>query len=148
MTYRVPGIRDMVPEVFLEISSDLAKERHLEDGQWVRLVSASGRARLRVLITERVRGREVYLPMNSVGEGAINQLTPEIFDPETKTPGYKHTYAKLEALETDPGSPLPRRNWRFQRRNPQPGVQVERKWERPDYRSLVNIDEMEDTSHG
>lgn len=148
MTYRVPGIRDMVPEVFLEISSDLAKERHLEDGQWVRLVSTSGRARLRVLITERVRGREVYLPMNSIGEGAINQLTPEIFDPETKTPGYKHTYAKLEALETDPGSPLPRRNWRFQRRNPQPGVQVERKWERPDYRSLVNIDEMEDTSHG
>lgn len=141
MTDRVPGIHDLVPEVFLEVSPELARERHLEDGQWVRLVSADGRARMRVLVTDRVRGHEVYLPMNSVGEGAINQLTPEIFDPETKTPGYKHTYARLEVLNPEPGSPLPRRNWRFQQRNPQPGVRVERKWARPDYTPLVTDEE-------
>ncbi len=148
MTYRVPGIEHLVPEVFLEVSPELAETRHLEDGQWVRLVSASGHARLRVLITSRVRGYEVYLPMNTIGEGAINQLTPEVFDPETKTPGYKHTFARLEVLEPEPGSPLPRKNWRFKKRNPIAGVRVERKWARPDYTPLVTAKTEEVHSHG
>ncbi|MCL5116767.1 MAG: formate dehydrogenase subunit alpha [Firmicutes bacterium] len=147
LTYRVPGIRQLVPEVFLEVSPQLARERQLEDGQWVRLVTPNGRARLRVLVTDRVVGHEVYLPMNTVGEGAINQLTPELFDPDTRTPGYKHTFAKLEVLDGEPGSPLPRRNWRFQRRHPQPGVMVERKWARPDYQPLVSTGE-EEHQHG
>lgn len=149
MTYRVPGIQHLVPEVFVEVSPDLARERHLEDGQWVRLVTPTGRAKMRVVVTDRVEGHEVYLPMNSVGEGAVNHLTPEIFDPETRTPGYKHTFAKLEVLDPDPGSPLPQRNWRFQRRNPQPGVRVEQKWARTDYHPLVRVkDDEEWGKHG
>ncbi len=141
MTYRVQGIRELVPEVFLEISPDLARERQIADGQWVRLVTPTGHARMRAIITDRVQGREVYLPMNSTGEGAINQLTPDVFDPTTGTPGYKHTYAKLEVLNPESGSPLPRRNWRFQQRNPRPGVEVEKKWARSDYRPLTTQNE-------
>lgn len=144
LTYRVPGITELVPDVFVEVSPQLAREKNLTDGQWVRFVTPNGRARVRVVVTERVQGREVYLPMNSTGDGAINQLTPEILDLETGTPGYKHTYAKLEPLDDEPGSPLPRRNWRFQQRNPQLGVQVEKKWARSDYRPLVAVDPKEE----
>ncbi|NMP24979.1 formate dehydrogenase subunit alpha [Sulfobacillus harzensis] len=143
LTYRVPGIKHLVPHVFVEVSPELAREKNLKDGQWVRLITPDGRARMRVVITERVEGHEVYLPMNSTGDGAINQLTPEVFDPETRTPGYKHTYAKLEPLDVEPGTPLPRRNWRYQKRNPQPGVRVEKKWERGDYRPLVTVNAEE-----
>ncbi len=149
LTYRVPGIKRLVPDVFVEVSPMLAEERNLREGQWVRLITPSGQARMRVVITDRVQGREVYLPMNSTGDGAINRLTPEVFDPTTRTPGYKHTYAKLEPLKQEPGTPLPRRNWRYQKRNPQPGVRVEKKWERRDYHPLVtaNPDE-EERRHG
>ncbi len=150
LTYRVPGIQHLVPEVFLEVSPQLAQTKALSEGQWVRLVSPQGRARIRVVVTDRVQGNEVYLPMNSVGEGAVNQLTPELLDPDTHTPAYKHTYAKLEVLEEDPGHPLPSGNWRHQHRNPRPGVEVEQKWARSDYDPLVGPDAVgkEDTNRG
>lgn len=147
LTYRVPGLSHLVPDVFLEISPQLAQERRLTDGQWVRLVSPDGQARLRVVVTDRVTGHEVYLPMNTVGEGAVNRLTPELFDPETKTPGYKHTYAKLEGLSEDPGHPLPSGNWRYHTRHPQKGVNVEQKWDRADYEPLVGP-VQEERRHG
>lgn len=148
MTYRVPGIKAVVPDVFLEVSRELAQERHLQEGQWVRLTSPSGGARVRVIITDRVRGHEVYLPMNTTGEGAVNRMTPETLDPDTRTPAYKQTYAKLLPLEEESGSPLPRRNWRYQTRHPQVGVAVEKKWERPDYRPLISGSAKEDAPYG
>ena len=148
MTYRVPGIQSSVPEVFLEVSRELAEERQLKDGQWVRLISSSGKLRVRVILTDRVTGHEVYLPMNSTGEGAINQVTPELLDAKTKTPGYKHTYAKLEPLEVGAGTPLPRRNWRYHTRHPQRGVEVEKKWARSDYQPLTTDPRKDGDPHG
>lgn len=147
MTYRVAGIRQLVPTVFVEISPELARERSIQDGQWVQLITPTGKARMRAVITNRVQGREVYLPMNTTGPGAINQLTPDDFDPTTHTPAYKHTLAKLEVLDPEPGTPLPQGNWRFQHRNPRSGVEIKRKWARSDYRPLTTRDEEGD-HHG
>jgi formate dehydrogenase major subunit len=50
---------------------------------------------------------------------------------------------KLQVLSEKGENPLPRTNSRFGHPTPQRGVEVERKWKRPDYtmpgNSLVNI---------
>ena len=65
MTYRVAGIREQTPDVFLEVSPELAEERGIQSGTWVKLTSRYGEVRVRALVTDRVRGKELYLPMNS-----------------------------------------------------------------------------------
>ncbi len=148
MTYRVKGIRHLVPEVFLEVSKQLAEERHLKDGTLVRLVSPTGSVKVPVLITDRVSGHELYLPMNSQGEGAINDLTGTGIDTRTDTPAFKDTVAYMEVLDekAQSPSPLPRYNWRFHKRHPQMSVEVQKKWRRQDYVPLVTAPEGQDDS--
>ena len=132
LTYRTDGIREMTPSVFVEVSPELAKERNIRSGSWVRLHSPYGRVRVQVLVTDRVRGKELYMPMNSV-ESAVNRLTSSHADPVTNTPAYKDAIVRLEVLGGTGESPLPRRNHRFGHPTPQHGVEVERKWRRADY---------------
>ncbi|OLZ08121.1 formate dehydrogenase subunit alpha [Sulfobacillus thermosulfidooxidans] len=155
MTYRVRGIEHLVPEVFVEVSKELAMERNLKDGMMVRLVSPTGSVKVPVLITDRVSGHELYLPMNSRGEGAINNITGTGIDTRTDTPAYKETVAYMEILDEEAPnkSPLPRYNWRFHKRHPQLGVQVEKKWRRRDYIPLVTTpagknQPLEEDDHG
>src|SRR6201998_3476003 len=42
MTYRVDGIREETPERYIEISEELAKERGVESGHWVRISRSHG----------------------------------------------------------------------------------------------------------
>jgi formate dehydrogenase major subunit len=85
------------------------------------------------LVTERVCGRELYMPMNS-SEHAVNRLTSSVTDQATHTPAYKETPVKLKVLSELGENPLPRTNFRFGTRTPRRGVEVERKWKRADYR--------------
>jgi formate dehydrogenase major subunit len=133
MTYKSEGITERTPEVFLEVSTDLAKERGLEDGTKVRLTSPYGSVKVRCVVTDRVFGNQLYLPMNSNGEGAINYLTSSHSDKDTDTPAYKEVSVKMEVLEPKGDNPLPRINHRNGNRQPQIGVRVEEKWARDDY---------------
>jgi formate dehydrogenase major subunit len=99
----------------------------------VRLISRYGQVRVRALVTDRVQGHELYMPMNST-EIVVNRLTSSHTDPATDTPAYKEASVHMEVLSEIGESPLPRINWRFGRPTPQTGVEVERKWKRPDYR--------------
>ena len=133
LTYRVPGIEEKTPDTFVEVSPQLAEERGLQSGSWVRLISRYGEVRVRALVTDRVRGHELYMPMNS-SEIIVNRLTSSHTDPATDTPAYKETSVQMDVLPEVGDSPLPRINWRFGHPTPQNGVEVERKWRRPDYR--------------
>jgi len=133
MTYRVEGIREKTPAVFVEVSPELAKERSVQSGTWVQLTSRYGQVRVRALVTDRVQGKELYMPMNSV-ESPLNRLTSSHTDAETHTPAYKEASVHLRVLQEVGDSPLPRINHRFGHSTPQRGVEVERKWKRPDYR--------------
>ncbi len=133
MTYRVEGIREKTPDVFVEVSPDLAVARGIQSGTWVRLTSRYGQVRVRALVTDRVRGKELYLPMNSV-ESPVNRLTGSHTDAATHTPAYKETSVRLLVLPDVGDSPLPSGNSRFGHPTPQNGVEVERKWKRADYR--------------
>jgi formate dehydrogenase major subunit len=133
MTYRVNGIKGKTPNVWIEISPLLATERKIENGRWVELISRHGKVRLRALVTDRVEGHQLYMPMNS-SENAVNRLTGSHTDQATHTPAYKETAVKMRLLDEIGESPLPRTNHRFGTPTPQRGVEVERKWKRSDYR--------------
>ncbi|WP_420810884.1 formate dehydrogenase subunit alpha [Deinococcus ficus] len=135
MTFRTAGITAQVPGAFVEVSPDLACERGLTDGTLVRLVSRHGAVKLPALVTARVQGQQLYVPMNSPDAAqAVNRLTGSHTDPSTHTPAYKDTAVRLEVIGgTGDTPPLPRRNFRYGTPTPQRGVEVERKWARPDY---------------
>jgi formate dehydrogenase major subunit len=62
----------------------------------------------------------------------VNKLTGPRTDRATHTPAYKELAVSLKVIgKADP--PLPPTNFRFGHPTPQRGVEVERKWRRPDY---------------
>ena len=137
MTYRTEGIREKVPCTFVEVSPELAHDRGIQSGSWVELTSRYGKVRVQALITDRVKGKELYMPMNSVEE-PINRLTSSHTDKVTHTPAYKETSVQMQVVAQTGKSPLPRGNSRFGHPTPQQGVEVERKWKRADYREPGN----------
>jgi len=122
--------------VFVEVSPELAELREIQNGSWVQLISRYGQVRVRALVTDRVSGNELYMPMNST-DSAVNRLTGSHTDPVTHTPAYKEASVRLKVLEHGE-SPLPSFNFRFGHPTPQRGVEVERKWKRSDYRMPGN----------
>ncbi|MDM5316273.1 formate dehydrogenase subunit alpha [Fictibacillus sp. b24] len=148
MTYQSKGITSKTPNTFLEVSHELAIERGLKDGTLVRLSSPYGSVKVHCLITDRVKGKEVYLPMNDSGEAAINLLTSSYSDKDTDTPAYKETSAKLEILKEEGVNPLPKTNYRYGNPQPQVGVGVEKKWARKDYIFPGDAVKKERNQHG
>ena len=134
------GIEAKVPEIFLEVSPELARDRDLHDGDLVRVASRTGALRTKVLVTPRVQGKTIFLALHDAEGMAVNQLTGDRRDPPTQTPAYKELPVKLEKVPlgtgAEPEPPLPRTNPRFAQRSPQIGVEVERKWARADYAPL------------
>jgi formate dehydrogenase major subunit len=133
MTYRTQGIRARTPCTFVEVSPELASDRGIETGSWVQLASRYGKVRAQAVVTSRVQGKELYMPMNSVEE-PVNRLTSSYTDAATHTPAYKETSVQLKVLGAVGENPLPKTNSRFGHPTPQNGVEVERKWKRGDYR--------------
>jgi formate dehydrogenase major subunit len=142
MTYRVKGIREETPDTFVEISPELAAERGIETGMYLELKSRHGWVKVRALVTDRVKGHQMYMAMNTL-DYPVNRLTSSNTDRATHTPAFKEVAVQLRVLSKGE-SPLPRSNFRFGKRTPQNGVEVERKWKRRDYRlpgnGLVHIE--------
>jgi formate dehydrogenase major subunit len=140
MTYRTEGIREKTPCTFVEVSPALALERGIESGTWVQLTSRYGQVKVQALITDRVDGNQLYMPMNSMQniDEAVNKLTSSHTDTVTHTPAYKETSVRMKVLtprgDASIKNPLPLTNHRYGHPTPQQGVEVERKWKRPDYR--------------
>jgi formate dehydrogenase major subunit len=70
--------------------------------------------------------------MNSVDE-PVNKLTSSHVDRATHTPAFKEVAVNMTVLSKDGETPLPRQNFRYGKRTPQPGLEIERKWARSDY---------------
>ena len=139
MTYRTDGIREKTPCTFVEVSPALAAERGISSGSKIELTSPSGQVSARALVTDRVHGKQIYMPMNSMQnfDEAVNRLTSSHTDRATNTPAYKETSVRMRVLpeigDKALTSPLPSSNPRFGTPTPQNGVEVERKWKRSDY---------------
>lgn len=151
MTNRVPGIHQETPERYLEVSPELAKSRDIATGQWLRVESRWGALKVKALITDRVAGNQVFLPLTSQ-EGPVNILTGPHLDAATFTPAYKETAVRIQVLPDKGTNPVTKISFRYSGKpTPQPGVEIERKWARDDYRfpdplGLVQI--CPTTKHG
>ena len=55
MSRTLPYLSELQPEMFCEVSPELARERGLEHGDWATIVSARTAIEARVMVTERVR---------------------------------------------------------------------------------------------
>jgi len=119
MTYRSAGIKEMTPRTFVEISPALAEERGILSGRHVQLTSPYGRLRVQVLVTDRVEGKQLYMPMNSVLE-PVNKLTSRHTDRATHTPAFKETSVHMTILPEQGENPLPRQNFRWGRAHRSP----------------------------
>ncbi len=100
----------------------------------MRVTSRHGSLKIKVLVTTRVHGKQVYLPLLSQ-EGPVNILTGSHTDDATNTPAFKETAVKIQILPEKGSNPLKPLNFRYSGKpTPQNGVEVERKWKRKDYR--------------
>jgi formate dehydrogenase major subunit len=127
------GIVHEVPHWFVEVSPELARERGIEDGTWVRVSSRRDSIEVRAVVTDRVSGKTLYMPIHHA-KPATNALTGDHHDPDVNTPGYKEVAVKIEVLSKPPGEPpLPHNNSRYGHRTPNGGPHVEDKWARSDY---------------
>jgi formate dehydrogenase major subunit len=150
MTYRIPGVMEITPDTFVEVSPELAEERGLESGRFVQLESPYGYVTVRVLVTHRVQGKQMYMPLNSTVE-PVNKMTSSHLDRATHTPAYKEVAVKMTVLPEMGEPPLPRSNFRFGKRTPTKGVDVAARRARSDYHvpgsrpqdKLVQIKQME-----
>lgn len=132
LTYKTPGTKEKVASAFVQVSPELAEERGLAEGDWVRLTSRNGSLKTRVVVSDVVRKHELYMPVCSTEE-RVNMLSSNAHDPVVDTPAYKEVAVRMEKLGKRSKSPMPRTNPRFGDPTPQRGVEVERKWARPDY---------------
>ena len=65
MSRTLPYLAELQPEMFCEVSPELARERDLEHGGWATIISARTAIEARVMVTERiaplrVQGRVVH----------------------------------------------------------------------------------------
>ncbi len=138
-TFKTEGIKEKVPDSFVEISPELAGEYGIETGNFVRISSKWGNLKIRALVTERVSKNELYMPMNSIDVNAgINLLTSYTRDPDSDTPAYKELPVKIQKLKEKGDSPLPKTNPRYWKAIPQKGVMVSEKWKRKDYEKITD----------
>lgn len=132
-TGRSPGIDRQLPNWFVEVSPQLAQARGIEDGTWLRVSSRRGSVDVPALVTDRVHGNVLFMPIHQ-GKPGLNLLTGEHHDPDVNTPAYKETAVRLEILDRpSEGSPLPAYNFRYGKRTPIEGVPVEQKWAQENY---------------
>ena len=98
------------PEFFVEISEQLAKEKGIEKGSWVRVWSKRGAVKAKAVVTKRIKpmicdGKTVHvigIPIHwgfmgaaKKGYGA-NTLTPFVGDANIETPEYKAFLVDIE----------------------------------------------------
>ena len=133
-THKSAGLNSIVPDTYVEVSHALAEARGIATGDWVRLVSRRGAVKVQALVSDQVRDGELYMPLSSA-EHAVNYLTSSVVDPDSHTPAYKELAVRMERLDGEKKGrrPIPATHHRYGHPTPQAGVEVERKWARPDY---------------
>ncbi|RPD94670.1 formate dehydrogenase subunit alpha [Candidatus Pantoea deserta] len=122
------------PNWFVEISPQLAQARGLKEGEWVELKSRRGTVEVPVVVTDRVAGNLLFIPIHH-GKPGVNGLTGEHHDPDVNTPAYKEIAVSMTRLTRAPQpNPIPRHNFRHGQRTPLDHVPVEQKWRQDGYR--------------
>jgi formate dehydrogenase major subunit len=112
MTRWLSWLAELQPEMFCEVSPELAAERGLHNGGWATVTTARGEIECRVLVTNRIpplvlgrRGRVVHqigLPYHWGSKGltrgdAVNELISFVADPNVSIQESKALTGNIEA---------------------------------------------------
>src|SRR5215217_8027379 len=102
MSRTVPYLSELQPELFVEVSPELADERRLEHAGWATIITARSAIEARVMITDRLKpltvdGRIVHQvglpyhwgPRGLVKGDAVNELVSQVLDLNTHIAEYK-----------------------------------------------------------
>jgi len=103
-------LSELQPEMFCEVSPELAREKGLTNGGWATITTARGEIEARVLVTERIpplriKGRKVHqigLPYHWGSKGlvrgdAVNELLGFLADPNVSIQESKALTGAIEA---------------------------------------------------
>jgi predicted molibdopterin-dependent oxidoreductase YjgC len=97
LSRRADKLNNEVPEAYIEMHPDDAREVVLGRDNRVRVRSRRGQIDLEVRVTDRIKPGVVFIPFH-FAEAAANALTNSAFDPIAKIPEYKVCAVKVEAL--------------------------------------------------
>ncbi|MGF7032200.1 assimilatory nitrate reductase catalytic subunit [Paenibacillus mucilaginosus] len=103
-TRRIPFLRDMCPEPFVEVHPETAKRYGIAHEEMVRVRTRRGEAEFKVKITEAIRRDTVFVPYHFGHEKSVNLLTIAALDPTSKMPEFKACAAEIEKLTTAPAA--------------------------------------------
>lgn len=99
------------PEQFIEISEELAGEKGIGKGDWVKVSTIRGSIKARAVVTKRIRPLQVngetlhqigiplhggWINLSDRGQYLVNILTPHVGDCNTQTPEYKTFLVNVE----------------------------------------------------
>ncbi|CAN5564771.1 molybdopterin-dependent oxidoreductase [soil metagenome] len=120
MSRWVGWLSELQPEMFCEVSSQLAKERNLVNGGWATITTARSQIEARVLVTDRIKPlrlgrREVHqigLPYHWGSKGivtgdATNELIGFVADPNVSIQESKALTADIAPGRRDRSAPPP-----------------------------------------
>ncbi|NDI36130.1 molybdopterin oxidoreductase family protein [Chengkuizengella sediminis] len=95
-TRRIPFLKDMCPEPYVEIHPEMAMKYQIEHDEVIRLYTRRGEAYYKVKITEAIRKDTIFVPYHWDHEKSINLLTIPALDPMSRMPEFKVCAAQIE----------------------------------------------------
>lgn len=95
MTMKTPGINNLAPECFVEMTPADAAMSGIADGDPVRVVSRRGKLTARAQISEKAVSGTVFIPFH-YADAAANLLTNPALDPVAKIPELKVCAVRIE----------------------------------------------------
>jgi formate dehydrogenase major subunit len=110
MTRNIPWLVEAIPRMFVQLSEELAEEKQITDGDWVRIFNNRGAVEVYAMVTPRLKplkvdGKSVHqigMPWHwgyasGLATGAIaNDLSPNVGDANTSIPEYKAFLVDVE----------------------------------------------------
>jgi formate dehydrogenase major subunit len=118
MTRHLPWALEMQPQMFVEISRELAAEKGIKNGEMVNVVSARGQLTCAAMVTDRFRVFEIMNtkvhmvgmpwcfgwehPGDGSGGDSVNLLMPILGDPNTLIPESKAFMVNVSKVAGQP----------------------------------------------
>lgn len=97
-TRRIPFLKDMCPEAYVEVHPETASKYAICHDEIVRLHTRRGEVNYKVKITEAIRPDTVFVPYHFGHDQSVNLLTIDALDPMSRMPEFKACAAQIDKL--------------------------------------------------
>ena len=100
MTMKSPGLNELAPECFVEISAENADDYGVRDGDVLKISSKRGEIKAKAKLSDMAVKGAIFIPFH-YAQAAANRLTNAALDPTAKIPEYKVCAVRIEKQEGD-----------------------------------------------